>query len=134
MPDVNMKFLRAFLALVEERSSAKAARRLDMPQSRLLSQVAALEKAIGRRLLERRFPPGRTEQGRTQLTEEGSAFLPAAVAAMRAYNRLFEDEPDGADPRERNRIIAHALLEMALAALRHDLSDEDAERIDRLLG
>ena len=134
MSEVNVKFLRAFLALVEERSSARAARRLAIPQPRLVSQVAALEKAVGRRLFEKRFPPSREETGRTQLTEEGRAFLPRAIDALRAHDRLFDDAPFSADPRERNRIITHGLLELALGALRHDLSDEDLERVDRLLG
>ena len=132
MPDVTIKSLRSFVAVVEERSTAKAARRLGIPQSRIRDQVTALEKAIGHRLLERRFPINRAETGRTQLTAEGRAFLPKAVEVVRAYDRMF-DAPTGLDLRERNRAMAGRLMEMALAALNHDLSDGDQERIDALL-
>lgn len=133
MLDVNIKFLRSFLALVEERNSAKAGRRLGIPQSRVRDHIAALEKVVGKRLLERRFPADPTETGRTQLTEDGRAFLPKAIDVMRAYNRMFDNIPAGVDQREHNRVIALGLMEMALAALKHDLSDEDRERIGNLL-
>lgn len=133
MLDVNIKFLRSFLVLVEERSSARAGHRLGIPQSRVRDHIAALEKVVGKRLLERRSPADRPETGRTHLTEDGRAFLPKAIEVMRAYNRMFDDMPVGVDQREHNRTIALGLMEMALAALKHDLSDEDRERIDSLL-
>ena len=133
MRDVNIKFLRSFVVLVEERNSAKAGRRLGIPQSRVRDHIAALEEAVGKRLLERRFPTEQAETGRTQLTEDGRAFLPKAIEVMRAYNRMFDDIPVGVDQREHNRAIALGLMEMALAALKHDLSDEDQKRIGNLL-
>ena len=135
MSNVNIKFLRTFLALVEERSTAKTARRIGMVKTNVLGHVAAIEKIIGERLLERRFPPSPAEMGRTQLTEAGRAFLPKAVEAVRAHDKMFADAPVGQDSREVDRAIAAGLLELARDALRHDLSDDDRKRIyDTLLG
>lgn len=134
-PYMNVKFLRTFLAVVEERSLTKAGQRLGVSRSNVPAHIASVEKAIGTKLLERRFPPHAEETGRTQLTEAGRAFLPKAVEAVRAHDRMFEDTPLGADPREANRAIASALVEIALSALRHDLSEADRTRLyDRLLG
>lgn len=132
-PDVNVKFLRSFVALVDEGGSAKAAARLGVPRHRVRDHVAALEKAVGRRLLERQFAPGRGSTDRAHLTEDGRAFLPKAVEVLRAYDRMFDVAPIGMELRERSRATALGLLELALAALRHDLPDDDEERIDRLL-
>ncbi len=124
---VNMKMLRTFLVLVEERSTAKAGARLGMSKSNVLVHITSLEKILDTQLLERRFPPNRDETGRTQLTEAGRAFLPKALDALRAHDRMFDDTPLGNDPREANRAIASALVELALTALRHDLSEDDRE-------
>ncbi|MYE02185.1 MAG: LysR family transcriptional regulator, partial [Alphaproteobacteria bacterium] len=125
----NMKFLRTFLTLVEERSTAKTAKRLGTAQTNVMNHVVKIEMIVGARLLERNFPPNREEQGRTQLTEAGRQFLPKAIAAMRAHDRLFDDEPVGNDPREASRAIALRFLETALSALRHDLTDDELNRL-----
>ena len=129
-----MRVLRSFLAFVEERSMARAARRLGVPAHRIRDHVDRLEQAAGMKLLEKGPVPAGSKMGRTQLTQAGLAFLPGAVEAMRAYERMFADRPVSADPRERSRVTAMALLELAGDCLRHDLSDEDAERIERVLG
>ena len=132
---VNMKFLRTFLALVEERSTAKVSVRIGTAQSNVMQHVTNVERAVGAQLLERRIPSNQQEQGRTQLTEAGRQFLPKALAAMSAYDRLFDDAPIGNDPREASRIIALQLIENAIAALRHDISDEQLKRLyDNLIG
>ena len=133
MRNVNVKFLRTFLVLVEERSTARAARRLGTTRPSVLNHVAALEKVLGRRLLERRFPSERAETGRTQLTEAGRALLPKAAEAVRAHDRLFADAPAGQDAREVDRAVAAGLVELARDALRHDLSDDDRKRIHDIL-
>ena len=100
-----------------------------MSRSNVLLHVQALEKAVGAPLLERRPLAGQEDTGRTQLTEAGRLFLPKAIECLRAHDRIFEDTPLGQDPREVNRALALALTELALQALRHDLSDEDRDRI-----
>ena len=125
----NMKFLRTFLALVEERNTAKVAKRLGTAQTNVMNHVVKIEMIVGARLLERNFPPNREEQGRTQLTEAGRQFLPKAIAAMRAHDRLFDNEPIGNDPREASRAVALRFIETALSALRHDLTDDQLNRL-----
>ena len=128
-PHMNMKFLRTFLTLVEERSTAKVSVRMGTVQGNVMHHITRVERAVGAQLLERRLPPNRKEQGRKQLTEAGRQFLPKALAAMSAHDRLFDDVPIGNDPREASRIIAVQFLETALAALRHDLSEEERQRL-----
>ena len=133
MPDVNVKFLRTFLTLIEERNYAKTAARLGVPQSRVRDHISALERATDKRLLERGFPTNPASGGRTQLTEEGRLLWPKAIKTVRAHDSLFDDRPEGLDPYDQDRIMALALLEKALATLNHDLTTEDRDRIDALL-
>ena len=128
-PHLNPKFLRTFLALVEKRSTAKVSVHLGMAQGNVMNHVTRVERAAGAQLLERRLPPNPEEPGRTQLTEAGRQFLPKALAAMSAHDRLFDDVPIGNDPREVSRLIATQFLETALAALRHDLSENELQRL-----
>ena len=102
---------------------------MGIAQANVLVHVATIEKIIGERLLERRFPPNPAEMGRTQLTEAGRAFLPKAVEAVRVHDKMFADAPVGQDSRQVDRSIAEGLLELARDALRHDLSDDDRKRI-----
>ena len=129
MSYVNMKHLRAFLVVVEKRSTAKTAHCLDISQESVRIQIGQLEETVGKRLLERRFPPKRGEAGRTQLTEDGRAFLPKAIEAMRAHDRMFDDKFLDLDPRMLASMLATLALETAEAALKGELPEEDAERI-----
>lgn len=133
MPDLNMKYLRTFLIQVEEKSTAKTARRVGVSQNSVTGHLRVVEEAVGRPLLEKRFPPSRAEAGRTQLTEAGRAFLPKAIKAMAAHDAMFDDAFQIQDPREVSRITASRLVELALAALRHDLSEDDQKEISKLL-
>ena len=133
MPDLNMKYLRTFLIQVEEKSTAKTARRVGVSQNSVTGHIRAVEEAVGQPLLEKRFPPARAEAGRTQLTEAGRAFLPKAIEAMAAHDAMFDDALQIRDPREVSRIVASRLVELALAALRHDLSDDDHKDLSKLL-
>ena len=132
MPDINTKFLRAFLAVVDERNTTRAAQRLGVLPTTLTKQIRALEAAVGYTLLERSLPPNKLTQGRTQLTEAGLSFLPRAIEAMRAIDALF-DAPAAPDQREADRAMAAGLLELALTALRQDLSEDSRDWIAALL-
>lgn len=94
--------------------------------------MRTLEAAVGATLLERGFPSGEANVGRTQLTEAGLALAPRAIAALGAQDALFAP-PTEPDPREMDRILAALLLELAVKALRHDLSDEDRALIVEIL-
>ena len=134
MPDLNIKHVRAFLAVVNERSMAKAAHRLGISHGGIFDRVQRLEGVLGVKLLERSFPPNKAKTGRTQLTEAGLALMPRAIEVLRANDAMF-DAPVGQDPREMDRILAVGLLELAITALRQDLSDADRFRIyNALLG
>lgn len=134
MPDVNIRLVRTFLVLVEERSTAGAARRTGLSQPSVRAHLVAVEKAVGERLIERRLLPARTELGRMHLTEAGRAFLPKAVEAVRAYDRMFVDAPSDRGLQEAmDPAIAAELLELARDALRHDLSEDRRKRIQDIL-
>lgn len=66
-----------FVAVVEEKSFTRAARRLNVTQSALSHQVKALEREVGGLLLER------LSRG-LRLTPMGRAFLPDAELAVRS--------------------------------------------------
>ena len=133
MPNMNMKHLRSFLALAGERSSAKAARRLGLPRQSITQHAAAVEKSVGRQLLETAWPREPRQVGRTQLTACGRAFLPKAARAMQAHDALFDDRPAEPDPRDARLALLHGLLELALDAARNNLSEPEQKLIDRLL-
>ena len=129
MSHLNMQYLRTFLVMVEEKSSARTASSRDISQENVRHQIGRLEEAVGKRLLERRFPPRQGEAGRTQLTEDGRAFLPKALEAMRAHDRMFDDKFPDLDPRMLASMLAILALETAEAALKGELSKEEMDRI-----
>ena len=127
MPHVNMMHLRTFLVMVEEKSYEKTARSLDLSEQSVRNYIANLEKTVGKRLLGRRVPANREERGRTQLTEAGHLFLPRAIAALQAHDRMFDDIIVAQDPRTVANALAAALLEMARAVLTHDMPEEEVK-------
>ena len=77
---MNLRRVASFLAVVEEGSFTRAARRLRIAQPSLSQQIRALEGELGGELIER-LPRG------VRLTAAGRAFLPDAQAAVRATER-----------------------------------------------
>src|SRR5690242_16309759 len=77
---MDLRRLSAFLALVEEESFTRAARRLGIAQPSLSQQIRTLESEVGGALVER-LPRG------VRLTPAGRALLPEAQAAVRAAER-----------------------------------------------
>lgn len=73
--DVQLPWLSSFLAVVNQGTFTAAARATHRAQPRVSAHVAALEEALGVRLLDR-GPRGVT------ITEAGSRFLPHARAAL----------------------------------------------------
>lgn len=74
--------LRTFLAVAEGGSFAAAARAVGRTQSAVTVQMQALEEEFGATLFDRsRRPPG--------LSAAGRAFLPHAIEAVAAYDRLY---------------------------------------------
>ena len=133
MAAMNMRFLRSFLAVAEERSSVRAAQRLGLPRQSVTQHVAAVEKAVGLKLLEAGYPREPRQVGRTQLTEQGRVFYPKALAAMRAHDDLFEERVVEQDPRDLRLAVLHGLLELALDAARNNLADADGKLLNDIL-
>src|SRR3954465_10562588 len=74
---VSLRQMEYVVAVVEEGSFTRAAQRLFVSQPALSHQVKALEQSVGGMLLER-------QPNAVRLTPVGPAFLPHAVAAVRA--------------------------------------------------
>lgn len=93
-PGVELRHLLALCAVADERSFVRAAARLGYTQSAVSQQVAALERALGRRLLER--TQGR---GPIELTDAGRAVMRCAEAVARelSLTKATLDRIDGGD-------------------------------------
>src|ERR671922_2414994 len=77
---MNLRQLECFVAVADEGSFTKAARRLKLSQPSLSQQIRRLERELGGELVER-LPRG------IRLTAAGAAFLPQAEASVRAAER-----------------------------------------------
>src|SRR4051812_22349997 len=73
----SLRQMEYLVAVVEEGSFTRAAQRLFVSQPALSHQVKALERSVGGPLLER-------QPSAVRLTPMGRAFMPHAVAAVRA--------------------------------------------------
>ena len=75
-PGLRMDLLQSFVVVSEERHMTRAAARLFVTQSGLSRRLAALERAMGTRLVDR------TTRS-VELTPAGAAFLPYAAQSVR---------------------------------------------------
>ncbi|HST25111.1 MAG TPA: LysR family transcriptional regulator [Gaiellaceae bacterium] len=111
---MDLRRLSSFLAVVEEGSFTRAARRLGITQPSLSLQIRTLETELGGPLLER-LPRG------VRLTAAGRALLPEAQTAVRAAERA------GAAARmalglEAGELELATLLSMAVGILPHAIA------------
>ena len=80
---MSIRELRTFLAVAETGSFAAASRAVRRTQSAVTIQMKALESEFGIALFDRAHRP-------PALTPSGRAFLERAVAAVEAYDRLYQ--------------------------------------------
>ena len=81
--DVGMGELLAFSVLAEERSFTRAAARLHLSKPGMSARIARLERAVGRRLVDRTTRC-------VQLTRHGEEFLVGVRAALWAVGASLE--------------------------------------------
>jgi DNA-binding transcriptional LysR family regulator len=98
-----------FVAVGQERSFGRAAAALGMPSSTLSRRIAALEKELGLRLLNR-------STRRVELTEEGATYLARAERIVEEARMAYEDLRDRkTKPRGHLRISIPLRLAEAVA-------------------
>ncbi len=90
-PDLELRLVRYFIAVAEQRHFGRAAEALHITQPSLSRQVRRLEDQLGARLLDR------TPQG-TRLTEAGEVFLPRAKALLRSTAQAAAETRAAAQP------------------------------------
>jgi LysR family pca operon transcriptional activator len=118
---VQLRHLRAFVAVAQERHLARAAERLALSQPAVSKTLSELEAIVGTRLVERSNAGRRGVQG---LTAAGEQLLAHALRVLEALDASAQAVAPTAGGRvERLRIgalpsVAPALLPLALARLR----------------
>lgn len=119
--NVQLRHLRCFVAIAQERHLARAAERLALSQPAISKTLVELEALAGARLVERSSAGRRGVQG---LTPTGEQLLGHSLRVMAAIDASAQALSSTADDRlARLRIgalpsVAPALLPRALAALR----------------
>ncbi|MFI0369284.1 LysR family transcriptional regulator [Actinomadura sp. 1N219] len=91
VPDLDLRLVRYFVAVAEQRHFGRAAEILHVTQPSLSRQVRRLERQLGARLLDR------TPRG-TRLTEAGEVFLPRAKALLRSAAQAAAQARAAAEP------------------------------------
>lgn len=72
---MNLRWIEAFVATIEDESMSKAAERLELTQSAVSQAIAGLERAIGCQLIDRSVRP-------SKLTLAGTAFYKKATEVL----------------------------------------------------
>lgn len=91
MADLDLRLVRYFTVVAEQRHFGRAAERLRVAQPSLSRQIRRLEQQLGARLLDR------TPQG-TRLTEAGEVFLPLAKSLLRSATQAAARTTAAAQP------------------------------------
>jgi DNA-binding transcriptional LysR family regulator len=121
--DLDLRLVRYFTAVAEQRHFGRAAAELRVAQPSLSRQIRRLEQQLGARLLDR------TPQG-TRLTEAGEVFLPQAKALLRSAAQAAARTRAAAEP---SRItigyITNIIVTPAVRALRHRHPDADVQTL-----
>ena len=95
---VSIKQLKAFVAVVEEKSFSQAAERLNATQSGMSMLVQNLEISIGKKLLDR-IP------GNMRLTESGKDFYKYSLDILRLMEKALIDTKSSSDGFTGNMVL-----------------------------
>jgi DNA-binding transcriptional LysR family regulator len=106
---MDLRQLRYFVAVAEERHFGRAAQRLHMTQPPLSMQIKALERELGVELLER-------SSRRVALTDAGRAFLERAITILGAVEEA-RDVARGAERGTRGRFEVGFISSASLSLL-----------------
>ncbi|MEU7872781.1 LysR family transcriptional regulator [Dactylosporangium sp. NPDC049140] len=124
-----LRQLRYFVAVAEHLSFTTAARELHLAQQSLSQQIAALERTVGARLLDR-------DTRGTRLTEPGRLFLAEARAVLDAADRAVA-VARRAESGELGRLrlgflasVANYMLPLVVRACREHLPDVEVSTAD----
>jgi DNA-binding transcriptional LysR family regulator len=123
IPDLDLRHVRYFTVVAEQRHFGRAADALHITQPSLSRQVRRLEQVLGARLFDR------TPQG-ARLTGAGEVFLPRAKALLRAAAQATAATRAAAEP---SRItvgyINGLFVTPAVRDLRHRFPDADVQTL-----
>lgn len=112
MDECSIRELQCFLALAEERSFTRAARRLGMTQPPLSRHIQALEEKIGTSLFVRsRREVGLTQAGKA-FREESRDILPQMARAAESARRAASGETDRLDVGFVSALLSTELVEV----------------------
>jgi DNA-binding transcriptional LysR family regulator len=115
--NVELRWLKSFLAVADEMHFSRAARRLNLAQPALTAQIRQLEEAVGARLFERsNRMSGLTSAGRA-LLPEAEAILERAEGLQRKVREVAHGETGllrlGLIPPSATRAVAESLRRLA---------------------
>ena len=120
---MNFRQLECFVAVVEEGSFTRAARRLGITQPSLSQHIRTLEDELEGAVLDR-LPRG------VSLTPAGRALLPEARTALRAVERGRQSARAALDARSRRARDRDGALDGRRALAREPVTNiEDAARV-----
>jgi DNA-binding transcriptional LysR family regulator len=123
-PDLDLRLVRYFTVVAEQRHFGRAAEILHITQPSLSRQVRHLEQQLGARLLDR------TSQGST-LTEAGEVFLPRAKALVRSASQAAAYTRAAAQPsRITIGFMTSLLVTTAVRELRRQHPDADVHTLN----
>ncbi len=120
--DLDLRLVRYFTVLAEQRRFVSAAAQLHITQPSLSRQIRSLEKELGVRLFDR------TAHG-SRLTEAGEAFLPHAIALLRSATRAAAAARAAEPSRITIGYTADLLITPAVQALRQQHPDSEVHTL-----
>jgi DNA-binding transcriptional LysR family regulator len=127
---LEIRLMTAFVAVVELRSFTAAARRLGYTQSGISQQIAALERIVGRTLLERQY--GRRVP--VELTPAGAVLLEHCRAVLRQIDRAYAEIVQGEATESAVRVAAFSSAAVHLLPPLRRALQEDELRLELVEG